>query len=202
MEPTQTVAWVALGFAGLVTALVVVGAMLSWSAAPVLRAGYLRGESGLDGPLTAHDLVSIPLILAVVGSWIATSVWLSRAYRNAELTGSWRPARSRVWCWLGWIVPIVSLWFPFQVVRDVHRASTPEHRPPPALGLWWALWLASLTLGNLADRLSLGSAGLAGFELLGPVETVNAGLTIGALVLWVRIVRSTVTAQERVAGGR
>jgi hypothetical protein len=33
--------------------------------------------------------------------------------------------RSETWVWLGWIVPIVSFWLPFQVVRAIVDAQDP-----------------------------------------------------------------------------
>ena len=35
-------------------------------------------------------------------------------------------ARRSGWAWGGWVTPVVALWFPFQVVRDVRQAVSPH----------------------------------------------------------------------------
>ena len=47
-----------------------------------------------------------------------------RARINAERYG-YRQRRARGWAIWGWIVPIVNLWFPFQIMGDIWRAGLP-----------------------------------------------------------------------------
>ncbi len=62
---------------------------------------------------------SVQLAAAVV-----TCLWLWQSRVLAEAVSPGRGhARSRVWVWLGWIVPVVAFWFPYQVVRDVRAAT-------------------------------------------------------------------------------
>ncbi|MFC7618004.1 DUF4328 domain-containing protein [Actinokineospora soli] len=59
-------------------------------------------------------------------SWVAFVVWLWRARVNAGRVCD-APQRLRVrWAVLGWVVPVVNLWWPQMVVGDVHRASRPS----------------------------------------------------------------------------
>jgi hypothetical protein len=47
---------------------------------------------------------------------------------------------------LGWIVPVVSLWFPFQITGDIRRAGLPDRRRRKTTrlpALWWTCWLHS-----------------------------------------------------------
>lgn len=187
-----------------------------WATASILTAGAFTATSlgttmtafaaqsaiedilaGAPGPdLLPYDVFGI--IYSAVGALalVVTCIWLARARANAVLIRpQFRHERSSVWVWLAWFVPVVSLWFPRQVVRDIHRGSSPTGAVPPGLDLWWGLWLGSLFLTQLADRLALGSD----FELLswlGPLNAASTVLMVAALVLWVRIVQSVARLQD------
>jgi hypothetical protein len=80
-------------------------------------------------------------------------VWFRRARINAECH-DYRQRRARGWAFWGWIVPIVDIWFPFQIMGDIWRAGVPpEQRPKVAWlpALWWTFWLLSgLSIGARA----------------------------------------------------
>jgi hypothetical protein len=67
-----------------------------------------------------------------------------------------------VWVWLGWVIPVVSLWFPYQVVRDILRATCGAVRgvsvPRNLLGPWWTSWLLLAWAMQIGDRLALTDA--------------------------------------------
>ena len=72
-------------------------------------------------------------------------MWFYRARINAERHG-YPQQRARGWAFWGWIVPIVNLWFPFQIMGDIWRAGLPaEQRGETAWlpALWWTSWLLS-----------------------------------------------------------
>src|SRR5262245_9232392 len=80
-------------------------------------------------------------------------VWFRRARINAEHHG-WLQRRARAWTFWGWIVPIVSLWFPFQIMGDIWRAGLPEskrHKVAWLPALWWTTWLlGAVTIASKA----------------------------------------------------
>jgi Domain of unknown function (DUF4328) len=97
--------------------------------------------------------------ITVFGLSILFVVWFRRARINAERHG-YRQRRARGWTFWGWIVPIVNLWFPFQIMGDVWRAGLPNQERgktawPPAL--WWTCWLlGGLGLGTHAKYANSG----------------------------------------------
>lgn len=134
---------------------------------------------------TAYDtlvLLQLPVLIAV---YVVVSIWLMHARENSEAMSPRQPTRARGWIWAGWLVPVVALWFPFQVVRDIVRAG--GRRGGPALGWWWALWIAGNAVSQGAGRLIPLDGSPVAPELigaLGPVETVAALLLTGAFALW------------------
>ena len=136
-----------------------------------------------------------------LGGFVAGCLWLhaSRAFAVAV-----RPEilqeRGPVWVWLGWVVPVVSLWFPLQVVADVRRACVRGQQR--SLGVWWAVWLVFVF--SLFFKYSSSSAS-GSFRLtvdmpLPVVEGVGAAAGVVALVLWIRIIREITAGQRELAG--
>ena len=83
--------------------------------------------------------------ITIFGLSILFVVWFYRARINAE-RHRYRQRRARGWAFWGWIVPIVNLWFPFQIMGDIWRAGLPagQRRETAWLpALWWTCWLLS-----------------------------------------------------------
>jgi hypothetical protein len=131
--------------------------------------------------------------ITIFGLSILFVVWFRRARINAERHG-YRQRRARAWTFWGWIVPIVSIWFPFQLMGDIWRAGLPpqqRRRTAWLPALWWTCWLLSgLSIGapamsaNLfgvphiaanSQDVSLCFLALAGATLIAIIRTVSAG---------------------------
>ena len=83
--------------------------------------------------------------ITIIGLSILFVVWFYRARINAERHG-YQQRRARGWAFWGWIVPIVSLWFPFQIMGDIWRAGLPAGQRDETAwlpALWWTCWLLS-----------------------------------------------------------
>jgi hypothetical protein len=154
------------------------------------RGGAVAGiEIGLGVRLDPNgDTVTLLFGLA---AFVAASVWLQASRRFAEAANpTARFAHGRVWTWLGWWVPVVFLWIPYGVVRDVRRAVVPDGGRSVALGLWWSFWLLS--------GLRVLASSSADAEIV--VRSVAVAALTVAFALWIRIVREITKAQEKVAG--
>lgn len=131
-------------------------------------------------------------VVTVVLTWLATTMWLVSLRRLAEavVPGALH-RRSTFWAGAGWVVPIVSLWFPYQVVSDLVRAFGARVR---GLLVWWAAWLVAIEL-RLDGRWS-EDAGLAWTS--GPKGLQIAAWAV-ALAGWCWTVVETTRAAEEVA---
>ena len=97
------------------------------------------------------------VVLAVTG--LAFLVWLHRARVNVRALGVRRLAYGREWTVLGFVVPFLNVFRPYQVVREIWRASDPSTgdplawkrvRAPGKLAVWWGLFVAYFVLEALA----------------------------------------------------
>lgn len=131
--------------------------------------------------------------VAVFTTQVIFLIWFRRARINAE-RDCWQN-RARPWAFWGWFVPIGNLWIPFQVMRDIWRASlAPENRTRTTslLAWWWASYLlvkpVSLVFRDGRSQrawygvllvpdnwLSLTLFAIAGVLLIAIIGTVSSG---------------------------
>jgi Domain of unknown function (DUF4328) len=100
----------------------------------------------LDGVATFGFLVALVMFLT----------WFYRARVNADGHG-WPQRRLPVWAIVGWFVPFVNLWFPFQMMVDIWRAGLPaESRANRATlpGIWWTCFLAFYILSSVTGGIA------------------------------------------------
>jgi hypothetical protein len=83
---------------------------------------------------------------------VAMIVWLWRAHANAEAIDGASPVWSRKWVILGWVVPVINLWVPRQIVADIWRTST-QSTGTGLVNAWWALWLVFYVASQLVERM-------------------------------------------------
>ena len=98
----------------------------------------LADDNGTPQPSpTRINAIGDLVELVAIASQILFIIWLYRAATLARRAGL--PARrSTLWAWLGFLVPIVNFWFPYQVARDTVPAGDPARR---TVRLWWTCWL-------------------------------------------------------------
>ena len=142
--------------------------------------------------------------LALLAGWISGAMWLHRARKNAEaFNPTFHHTRSAGWAWGGWVCPIVNFWFPFQVVRDTHRAVTPLGTSP-VFGWWWAFWIAYVLLDRISSKVqdsamadASNASGAQGFALFVCL------ILVAALAGWGLVLRRVTREQHALMyGGR
>jgi hypothetical protein len=104
------------------------------------------------------------IVLAVTG--LTFLVWLHRARVNVRALGVRRLAYRREWTVLAFLVPFLNAFRPYQVVREIWRASDPSTgdpmawkrvRAPATLAVWWGLFVAYFVL----EGISVGILGIS-----------------------------------------
>lgn len=135
-------------------------------------------------------------VLAAI-AWLA---WESRTVDNESPLGigpsPWTPGWAIGW----WFIPFANLVQPYRIMRDVYR----RHHAGAGTGIgtvkvWWALWLISSIITNLASRLWLILENLndiqAGLALWLIADLVSLALVIPA----VKLVRSIQDQADQIA---
>jgi hypothetical protein len=87
--------------------------------------------------VSGWQIVNMPASIVLILGFVAVAIWTFKAATVAAKLNY--PARhSPTWAILGWIVPIINFWFPYQCVRD---CLAPENSERRTVGRWWALYL-------------------------------------------------------------
>jgi len=153
--------------------LFVLSAAISW-----IAVGY--DFSALRLSTSGHQVVPEQRIAhSIFGEWIGIAqlvclavtgvtflTWLHRVRVNVRSFGVRRLAYGREWTVLGFLVPALNALRPYQVVREIWKASDPSTgdplgwktvATPPLLALWWGLFVAYFAF----EGLSLFTLGVA-----------------------------------------
>ena len=147
---------------------------------------------GVGGVLTLCAAAGLIACFCVVGRWIY------RASANAHAIDS-RLAISPGWA-VGWyFVPIMSLFRPFQAMKEIwfasHRSGGGhEQRAPAILSIWWTLWIVCNAIGTASFRMSVSGAATESTVIV--IDMVTAVLNVPLCVTLVFIMSEVATAQE------
>lgn len=142
-------------------------------------------------------------------AFIVFLIWFYRAHRNLQALGIRRGRYSSPWSVLLFLVPILNLYYAYDLVKELWRQSSPdlgfsdgflkqhaftlEHYPSktPLIGLWWGFTIASL----LAARFSLMI--ISHERITGTwMDLTSDALAAAASILLLLIVKNTDARQE------
>jgi Domain of unknown function (DUF4328) len=166
----------------------------------------VRHALTVDGTLSTAEWVNLG---ALVVTGIVFIAWLYRVRSNADYLGGYQQRRAKGWAVFGWFVPVVCLFYPFQLVVDAAReARAAASRDGGSIadfeGLILGWWLAYLFGGFLRVRFFALDDDTT---LALPVTTQlalmmgSAALTALAALLAISVVGRVSAAQARVMGG-
>lgn len=112
----------------------------------IIEDAYLTGDVDRVELFDRLDIIlGVAILVLLVPTAICWMIWQYRLARSARPGELRRAAGWHAW---GYVVPIVSLWFPFQNMTDLVRRRFPD-RSGTVVGWWWAL----LLVGGFCDRL-------------------------------------------------
>lgn len=158
-------------------------------------------------------VTGLQLIVLIV-TMVCFVIWLWRARTNSERIfpdNIHAHRRARAWVILGWIIPIVSFWFPKQIVDDVWRTSDKNDPPGTALeflrptGLvtaWWLVFVAYQWGGNAVERMGLRAETAEELRTAAAVAVWMAPVGIASAILAIVVVHRITTMQENSIGAR
>jgi hypothetical protein len=205
----------ARGWLVVVLALTILSAILEGAHLNILSdAGAARLDLALAERLDASNarlgLVYIADACAMLLCAVFFIAWTYRAYKNAFALGAQQPRFKPWWAIGGWLIPIVWLWRPKQIVDDVWRTSDPaapalvprsawRRKPIPALLVtWWILFVVSSLVDWVSSRLPTVTIAqertASSWSLVASLLDVQAAL----LAIWL-VTRLTKRQRQRAA---
>ena len=159
--------------------------------------------------MTIDKPASGPLyLLTFVATVIAFLIWIHRTSKNLAALG-WQnqrfsPVEALVW----WFVPILWLFMPYRVMKEIWKGSLRSQRTSefatsdklpitPLLGPWWAAWLLSAFVGAYSVVLNFSDASTTSDLIAANYAAVVSDLfSLSALALITTLMWQITTNQE------
>jgi hypothetical protein len=172
----------------------------------------IEGEEVPEEDLDASDvrqgtvaLVQLAVFLVAVVFFIR---WFHAAYSNLRALGQPNLRYGIGWAIGAWFVPILNLFRPKQIANDIWRGSTPEAPTltqaawrdvpvsPILLHVWWAAWIATSIVGNIAGRAWWTGNTPDELKSAAQLDIAASMVDIVAAVLAIAVVRSLTARQQ------
>jgi hypothetical protein len=119
-----------------------------------------------EAQFTTNQILFWTQLTLFVATAVAFLSWLFQARVNLRAFGIRRPSYSRGWVVGSFFVPLVNLFRPYQVIREIWQASNPEGQDafnwrslpvPKLLLVWWLLFVGWGALELMALLSDLGA---------------------------------------------
>ena len=164
------------------------------------EAPYTEAElSAIDTRNVALAVVSVPV--AILGV-VVFCMFMVRANRNARSFGS-PMSITPGWAAGYFFVPILSLWKPYQAMKEIWQCSDPDpgahaftSRVTPMLGWWWALYITHNIAGRVVWSMHKNLKLPKDFISASWTSIVASGFSIGAALLAIALVRAVARRQD------
>jgi hypothetical protein len=152
----------------------------------------LASGTAADQIVTAYDAMTVIIPITMISSWVITSLWLKRLHIAATATNPTAMRLKRPWVFWSWIVPVVSLWFPKNIIEDLLKAEGSDESKS-LIGkdtlTWWLTWVGFALVNNIGIVSAFDAAD--GYVPIRPeLELAGACLLTGAYLVWIRIVKT------------
>ncbi len=185
LEDERNVAiWARRGYVTMCVARIASG-LISVIAISTLVDGFQRAADTGSTDQTSSSgwqALNLPVSILLILGLIAVIFWSYKATTVAAKLNY--PARhAPLWAILGWIVPIINFWFPYQCVRDCLAPGNSERK---TVGRWWMLyivgsiaWFAAIVVSAfagtaLALAIALPCIVISGLEVQAALRVVDA----------------------------
>ena len=161
--------WGVITIAALVASVLVAVAGLVYSAQliAVYQAAGSLGEFDVDRENACLDRLNKTFAAILVLRCLTVPpllTWMYQAHRNLPALGNARLDSKPIWVLVCWFVPILNLYFPYQVMSEIWWRSDPRRlsadnakQSDTLVRGWWAAWIVAAVTGvwgNYLDEFS------------------------------------------------
>lgn len=141
-------------------------------------------------------LVTVAGLAVLLVTGVLFIIWLFQAHRSDAMD----PAdlnHASGWAIGGWFVPILSLWRPYGVVQDVHRAGS-DRQESTFVMVWWLSFLVN-QIATLAGSAAIPEPDVPDDQILDAMSSYAGTMTVTS---WIEIVAAVIAIVlvQRMAG--
>jgi len=152
----------------------------------------LQASDTLRTVITAVNFIMLLL------SMIFFIMWFRRAYYNLHNL-PWHNARhSEGWAAGSWFVPILSLFWPYQIMEDIWKGTQNaikerfgEPQSTAIIAWWWAFYLVNNFFGYISAFATKGAADVEELLTATKVEFIGEIISIAAIIITIKVIQRT-----------
>jgi len=142
----------ALGIDIAVTAIVAMSAFWTIDALKEMQSGARTYSPSLGDSFQFWENFARLVFLTLIGVGLALVKWLNACYRFAKDSIGASGFKNEGWTAWAWIVPIINLFKPYQIINEIYKAGAPGYRNPDdwkkesgsgLLLTWWIFWVVT-----------------------------------------------------------
>ncbi|UKN02182.1 DUF4328 domain-containing protein [Paracrocinitomix mangrovi] len=158
-------------------------------------------------------LVAILLLGTAIGVIITFIQWFRRAYHNLHKADVKGLTASEGWAAGTWFVPILNLFRPYQIMREIwvetrqyvrknkpSELSDMEESNYPSvsiIGIWWTLWIISYLLGVATTQISRNSYDIESFKTADILSISQSVVEIINIFVILKIIKESQKMQNK-----
>ena len=166
----------------------------------LLQTAANGGEISAEA-VTSNDnreqAIGIIQIIVFVVSAITFIQWFRRAYFNLHLRVN-RLSQTEGWAAGCWFVPIVNLFRPYQIMKEMFQAThfflkqnevhTREHLSTSSLSLWWTFWIIDRFVGQFVLKYSMKADTIEELTTSTIAQLISNGIGIVLAIITINII--------------
>jgi uncharacterized membrane protein len=185
---------------GLGVVVAVVSLLSSAMQAELLSRTFTEAEGHSND--TRELIIGLSQFVLYLLTVIVFGRWIVRANKNVRALGASGLRVTPGWAVGYFFVPIVSLWKPYQAMKDLWRASqNPAAWTSTATGFllpaWWTLWLLWVFLGQASLRVTLAAGTLEQLQAATYLQMVSQVVDVPLFLVAMALVTGIANAQKR-----
>jgi hypothetical protein len=153
--------------------------------------GFYVSDEAIAANDSREQLIGLVYLVAIIVSAVFFIQWFRRAYYNLQVrTGTCE--HSDGWAAGSWFVPIISLYRPFQIMKELDNKTSQMIAKLSGkevatngvvIGLWWTLWIITNYLGNYVLKMAFKEETLENFISSTTVEMISSFLSVPLAIL-------------------
>ncbi|WP_240692172.1 DUF4328 domain-containing protein [Alteromonas portus] len=198
-DPSNLIAWIKYFLCfQVVLAFVAIGSnLMEYQLLTDFQNGVYFSQEMAVADAEANDMRQAVIAFSYLGVFVVSGIlilkWIYRANQNARQFGAKDMAFSPGWSIGFYFIPIVSLWKPYQAMKEIWQASQnpsnwPVEKVSSILGIWWFFWIANSVVGQAVFRMSRRAEEISEIMNVNLVSQASEVISIPlALVTWLLI---------------
>ena len=164
-EPGRLITWIKyLLYVQVALALIAIGSnLMEYQLLTDFQNGVYFSQEMAVADAEANDkrqqIIAFSYLAVFIISGILILKWIYQSSQNARYLGAKDMAFTPAWSIGFYFIPIVSLWKPYQAMKEIWQASqNPNNwqleKVSSILGVWWFFWIANSMVGQAVFRMS------------------------------------------------